>query len=574
MAVGAARRNIGLKTKIIGLLGTVLLALLLVDIVWTYHTQKQATEAVMLEESRILVTEMDAVWEFVSINQSIINRSADGSYDYKGLHCALAGEEVATFFSDDSDYSIRFTRLAPRNLRNSPDEYERDALASFERDPAVGEYYGFSDQDGESVFRYISVMKVSENCTECHGRPAGEIDVTGYAKEGWEVGDVAGAVSVTVPTDWYFSNMHATAVNGVLFFLATMACMALIVYFALTRLVTNPLSNLRHAFVTMSAKSSGAGLGVAVERVRPVYSSTEVDDLFAQFELMAASLSSMYSNLELQVEERTTQLSAANEELEHQRRHVEQVNDRLKKENQYKSDFLAIVSHELRTPLTSILAFADLMEESVPEDNELARTQLEEVGKNGRILLEMVDNVLETARIQVGSEKLNLEWIDLGDVVGMVEASSAPLAAKKSIDFSISIDSDVPLIRGDWEKTRRILVNLVSNAIKFTDRGGSVHVGVSYDADAETVFLEVVDSGIGIPEDKQNLVFERFSQENMSTVRRYGGSGLGLSLVKELSQMLGGSVSLKSARGSGSTFTVRLPIKQEGDAHGESHAYR
>ncbi len=574
MAVGAARRNIGLKTKIIGLLGTVLLALLLVDIVWTYHTQKQATEAVMLEESRILVTEMDAVWEFVSINQSIINRSADGSYDYKGLHCALAGEEVATFFSDDSDYSIRFTRLAPRNLRNSPDEYERDALASFERDPAVGEYYGFSDQDGESVFRYISVMKVSENCTECHGRPAGEIDVTGYAKEGWEVGDVAGAVSVTVPTDWYFSNMHATAVNGVLFFLATMACMALIVYFALTRLVTNPLSNLRHAFVTMSAKSSGAGLGVAVERVRPVYSSTEVDDLFAQFELMAASLSSMYSNLELQVEERTTQLSAANEELEHQRRHVEQVNDRLKKENQYKSDFLAIVSHELRTPLTSILAFADLMEESVPEDNELARTQLEEVGKNGRILLEMVDNVLETARIQVGSEKLNLEWIDLGDVVGMVEASSAPLAAKKSIDFSISIDSDVPLIRGDWEKTRRILVNLVSNAIKFTDRGGSVHVGVSYDADAETVFLEVVDSGIGIPEDKQNLVFERFSQENMSTVRRYGGSGLGLSLVKELSQMLGGSVSLKSARGSGSTFTVRLPIKQGGDAHGESHAYR
>ena len=181
-----------------------------------------------------------------------------------------------------------------------------------------------------SVFRYISVMKVSENCTECHGRPAGEIDVTGYAKEGWEVGDVAGAVSVTVPTDWYFSNMHATAVNGVLFFLATMACMALIVYFALTRLVTNPLSNLRHAFVTMSAKSSGAGLGVAVERVRPVYSSTEVDDLFAQFELMAASLSSMYSNLELQVEERTTQLSAANEELEHQRRHVEQVNESTK----------------------------------------------------------------------------------------------------------------------------------------------------------------------------------------------------------------------------------------------------
>ena len=135
-------------------------------------------------------------------------------------------------------------------------------------------------------------------------------------------------------------------------------------------------------------------------------------------------------------------LSIANEELERQRLHVERINDRLKRENRFKSDFLAIVSHELRTPLTSILAFADLMEESVPPSNELARTQLGEIGKNGRILLEMVDNVLETARIQVGSEKLNLEWIDLGDVVGMVEASSRPLAEKKSIEFTVAIDAD------------------------------------------------------------------------------------------------------------------------------------
>ncbi len=573
MAQGETKASIGLKAKIIGLLGTVLLALVLVDVAWTYHTQKQATEGVMLQESRILVTEMNAVWKFVSINQDIINRSADGSYDYKGLHCALAGEEVATFFSDDSDYSIRFTRLSPRNLRNSPDEYEKEALERF-ADGTTSEQYGFSNQDGRSVFRYLSVMKVSENCTECHGGPAGQIDPTGYPKEGWEVGDVAGAVSVTVPTDWYFSNMHDAILRGVLFFLATMVCMAAIVYFALTRLVTNPLANLRRTFVRMSSEPSATGLDTAVERVRPVYSSTEIDDLLAQFELMAERLSSMYSNLESQVRDRTTQLSAANAELERQRQHVERVNDQLKRENRFKSDFLAIVSHELRTPLTSILAFTDLMEESVPASNALARTQLEEIGKNGRILLEMVDNVLETARIQVGSEKLNLEWIDLGDVVGMVEASSRPLAEKKSIGFTVSIGPDVPIIRGDWEKTRRILVNLVSNAIKFTGKGGTVHVGVSYDAAADLVSLEVVDSGIGIPEDKWDLVFERFSQENMSTVRRYGGSGLGLSLVKELSQMLGGSVSLTSEPGSGSTFTVRLPIKQEGDEHDEDHAYR
>ena len=555
------RRNIGLKTKIIGLLSAVLLVLLVVDIAWTYKTQEQATQEVMLEESRILVTEMDAVWDFVSANQSTINYTADGVYEYKGLHCAIAGKAVAAFFSDNSDYTIRFTKLVPRNLRSAPDDYETAALEQFERS-GNGEYYGFSEQDGASVFRYVSAMKVSESCIECHGKPAGELDPTGYEKEGWDVGDVAGAVSVIVPTDLYFSNMYGTVVNNVLFFLAIILCMAIIIYFALTRLVTGPLSNLRRSFVRMSSGSSKNGLEVAVEQVRPVYSSTEIEDLFAQFESMASSLSTLYVNLESQVEERTIRLSEANGELERQRRHVEEVNDLLKRDNRYKSDFLAIVSHELRTPLTSILAFADLMEESVSEENALARTQLDEVAKNGQVLLEMVDNVLETARIQAGSEKLNLELIDLNDVVGMVEATSKALAAKKSIAFATHVASDVPLIESDWEKARRILVNLVSNAIKFTDPGGTVDVKVAYDAEGETVVIEVADSGIGIPKDKQELVFERFTQENMSTVRRYGGSGLGLSLVRDLVGMLDGSISLSSTVGKGSVFTVALPTKR------------
>ena len=253
---------------------------------------------------------------------------------------------------------------------------------------------------------------------------------------------------------------------------------------------------------------------------------------------MASRLSSLYGNLESEVDERTMQLSAANEELERQRRHVEEVNDKLKREYQYKSDFLTIVSHELRTPLTSILAFTDLMADSVPRADELVRKQLEEIDKNGRILLEMVDNVLETARIQAGSERLNLELVDLSDVVGMVEASSLSLAAKKRIALATRVAGDVPLILSDWEKVRRILVNLVSNAIKFTPEEGSVSV-----------------------------IFERFAQENMSTVRRYGGSGLGLSLVKDLAAMLGGAVSLESRVGEGSVFRVVLPA--DGGTEGE-----
>lgn len=549
-----------MKTKIIGMLSVVLLVLLAIDIVWTYQSQKDATESMLLEESKVLVKEMEAVWDFISINQDTINYTLDGEYEYKGLHCAIAGKSVAAFFSKDNDYKIRFTNTEPRNRHNTPDEYEMAALGRFADGSGTEEYYGFDEtEDGATVFRYVSAMKVTEHCIECHGKPKGEIDPTGYAKEGWETGDLAGAVSVVIPTEMPFESMRASVVNNVLFFLGIMLAMAVIIYIVLTRLVTNPLESLQRSFAKMS-DGSPSELPEAPEDVNPMYSTREIEELFGRFEAMATSLSSLYANLESEVDERTMQLSEANEELERQRAHVEEVNDKLKRENRYKSDFLAIVSHELRTPLTSILAFTDLMADSVSSENALVRKQLEEIDKNGRILLEMVDNVLETARIQAGSEKLNLELVDMNDVVGMVEASSESLAVKKNIALSTRVAPDVPLIVSDWEKVRRILVNLVSNAIKFTPVNGSVEVRVRFD-EGKGVVVEVIDDGIGIPADKQDLIFERFAQENMSTVRRYGGSGLGLSLVKDLAGMLGGAVSVESELGEGSTFSVVLPAE-------------
>lgn len=281
---------------------------------------------------------------------------------------------------------------------------------------------------------------------------------------------------------------------------------------------------------------------------------------------MAQRLEELYGSLESQVAERTEQLSRANAELERQRRRVEEINAQLARDNQYKSDFLAIVSHELRTPLTSILAFAELLGESIGPGRPEARRQLEEIGKNGAILLEMVDNVLECARIQAGSETLNLELVDLNDLVGMVESAMVPVAAKKGVAFTTRVDFDVPLIMGDWEKLRRVLANLTSNAVKFTDAGGEVAVRVCCEADeddARKVVMRVTDTGIGIPKEAQELIFERFRQENMSTVRRYGGSGLGLSLVKDLVAMMGGTVAVASEPGCGSTFTVELPVEEE-----------
>lgn len=559
------RLNIGLKAKIIGLLSFVLLVLLVIDIVWTYNSQKSATEAALIEESKVLVQEMDAVWKFISVNQYTINHTSDGSYEYKGLHCAIAGKSVAAFFSLDSDYTLRFTNVAPRNRHNEPDEYELQALEVFAQNEEANDYYGFAKFENEEVFRYVSAMKVEESCLECHGQPKGEIDLTGYEKEGWGTGDLAGAVSVVVPTELYFSNMREAVFNNVLFFLAIMLSMVVMIYFAITRLITNPLTNLQNSFEKMSETSPSIALQMNNNETNPLYASREIDELFERFNSMASSLSNMYSTLESEVEERTVQLSDANIELERQRKHVEEINEKLKQENLYKSDFLAIVSHELRTPLTSILAFTDLMSEHVRSEDEIAQQQLEEIEKNGQILLEMVDNVLETARIQAGSERLNIELIDLHDIVGYVEASNASIAKKNGVHFSTRVDVYVPLIMSDWEKVRRILVNLVSNAIKFTPAGGSVLVTVESDLNNSLVVIKVIDSGIGIPDDKQKLVFERFTQENMSTVRRYGGSGLGLSLVKDLASMLGGDITVESHVDEGSTFTLTLPVDQHSE---------
>lgn len=586
--MGSHPTKVGLRTKIIGLLIGVLLLFSVAFIVFTYADQRGRVETEMLEQSRMLVSEMDAVWDFVSINQYAINHTSQGDYDFKSLHCAIAGKAVAVLFSRDTDYSIRFTNLEPRNIFNAPDEYERAALEGFYADDASSEHYGFAQLDDKQVFRYVRTMVYGQECMECHGSPKGEVDPTGYPKEGAEVGDIAGAVSVVMPTELYFANMRNGVLANAALFVLLMVGVALVIYHVVSRLVTAPLTELNgslaglaeraetrcdtvpglsparaEASLTDAAPADSLARVPGVACTRP-YASREIDSLFVQFEQMARRLTELYATLESQVVERTEQLRASNAELERQRLQVERANEQLKRDNQYKSDFLAIVSHELRTPLTSILAFTDLLLQSIDPAQADALRQVEEVEKNAAILLEMVNNVLETARIQAGSERLNLELVDLNDVVGMIEASNEPVAVKRGVSFSTVVDADVPLITSDWEKVRRILANLVSNAIKFTPQGGSVQVSVSFAPETGSVRIDVADTGIGIPADKQQLVFERFTQENMSTVRRYGGSGLGLSLVKDLVAMLGGTVGLVSAPGRGSTFTVHLP--QDGPA--------
>ncbi len=560
MVDGASNRiKVSLRVKIAGMLLVVFAIFTVAYNLYTTNAMKEYAESEMLEESRMLVAEMNAIWDFISINQNTINYDSNGYYDYKGLHCAIAGKSVAALFSQHTDYELSFTNLNPRNIANRPDEYEAQVLEMFLSDQTLQEYYGIEGSGDEQYFRYMTVMPVTEYCVDCHGGPAGEIDLTGYAKEGWDIGDIAGAISLKMPVTVFYGNATA-AVNSNMVFFGLIAIAAIILIFlAFSGLIAKPITKLTEVMRNMELAPNQDHVS---PELPPAYlTSKEMEELYRQFDALSASLSDLYGSLESQVDERTLQLSEANAELEKQRLAVERANQELSRENQYKSDFLAIVSHELRTPLTSILAFADLLAERIDPENSDAAQQLAEIQKNGATLLEMVENILQTARIQAGGERLNPELVDMDDILGMVESANSSVALKKNVAFTVTTEPGVPLIMSDWEKVRRIVTNLVSNAIKFTPSGGSVDVQVSSDEERRVVRIAVADTGIGIPKDKHELVFNRFTQENMSTVRRYGGSGLGLFLVKELVGMLEGTVSLESEPGQGSVFTVELPYE-------------
>jgi signal transduction histidine kinase len=183
-----------------------------------------------------------------------------------------------------------------------------------------------------------------------------------------------------------------------------------------------------------------------------------------------------------------------------------------------------------------------------------------EIQANGHILLNMVDNILEMARVEAGRVELTLETVDLVDLISTIERSLIFLAERRDITFTTVVDTDVPLINADWEKLRRIIVNLISNAIKFTKKGGQVNVHVSLSGKEDKVIIAVSDTGVGISEENLKYIFERFTQSDKSSMKRYSGSGLGLAVVKELVEIQGGAIEVTSVHKQGSTFTVSIPV--------------
>jgi signal transduction histidine kinase/CheY-like chemotaxis protein/CHASE3 domain sensor protein len=300
----------------------------------------------------------------------------------------------------------------------------------------------------------------------------------------------------------------------------------------------------------------------------------ELENLNGELEAQTEKLQASEEELRVQQEE----LRQANQELEERSRLLEERNqlisernaeiqakaDQLAQSTKYKSEFLANMSHELRTPLNSILLLSRLLSEN--QTNNLSIDQVEYakvIQTSGNGLLSLIDEILDLSKIEAGKMKLEFQKVALKSVVDQMVGLFQPLANDKGIEFRTTISSEVPeMIETDKLRLEQIIRNLISNAIKFTSNG---FVALSIDAGPtpRSIKIRVKDTGIGIPDDKKEIIFDAFQQADGSTRRKFGGTGLGLSISRELARLLGGTISVISKVNEGSEFTVTIPKSKD-----------
>ncbi len=458
--------------------------------------------------------------------------------------------ELGRRFQWDAILPVEPADGQPLPAANRPlDAEERALIARWAQQPAkddpdnppYDERY-FTDADGTQWYRYYQPMYATqESCVGCHKS-------VGLVPRPMEVGDLMAVVRVT--TD-YGPTAGEVAKNRAFLWTAAVVVgfVSMFSLWAVVRyVIVKPVTHLRDV--------SNAVREGDVDQRAIIRTGDEFEELAAAFNRMVRQLLNQQG-----------ELREVNSELDKRLDELAQANMRLYEMNRLKSDFLATVSHELRTPLNSIIGFSDVLSEIKSLDDK-QRRYAENIQRSGAMLLEMINDILDLAKMESGKMEVRLSEFQIGTLLSAQCDMTRPLAEKKNIDLTYDVPPGLPPLRQDQAKVQQILNNLLSNAIKFTPEGGRIAVAADCD-EGDDLVLTVSDTGIGINADEQQLVFEKFRQasgarpDGDAMTREYSGTGLGLSIVRELCRLLGGDVTLESELGKGSAFTVRLPWRLE-----------
>lgn len=263
-----------------------------------------------------------------------------------------------------------------------------------------------------------------------------------------------------------------------------------------------------------------------------------------------------------ELEEKASLLEEKNQAIEEARQSISLKANELETTGRYKSEFLANMSHELRTPLNSILVLARILKDNKPLNLSEDQIKYASVIFNaGNDLLTLINDILDLSKIESGKLDMQNEDIKVSDILSDMQSLFAEVASNKKINYTTNFSGVPPTIYTDKVRVEQVIKNLLSNAFKFTAEGGTISINAVAGPVAETISFKIKDSGIGIPADKQRIIFEAFQQADGSTSRKYGGTGLGLSISRELASLLGGNITLSSEPGLGSEFVLTLPFK-------------
>ena len=334
---------------------------------------------------------------------------------------------------------------------------------------------------------------------------------------------------------------------------------AYLVSLRLQRVISGPILGLaevakavseKKEYSTRAPKQSNDEVGLFTDAFNEMLEQIQQRDS----ELVKAKL-----QLETKVHERTKELTNANEQLEASVVHANQLAEKAVAADKAKSEFLANMSHEIRTPMNAIIGFSQILAEE--NFNEEQKEYVNIIQNSGTILLKLINDILDFSKIE--ADKLDIEFTDcrLDELLTGIESMMYQKAEQKGLEFHIARSDALPAwIRTDLTRLHQCLVNLTGNAIKFTETG-HVYVNVSLERDNDKPFIrfDVEDNGVGIPPDKQDEIFESFTQADGSTTRKFGGTGLGLTITKRLAELLDGNLTLTSEVGRGSVFTLAIP---------------